>query len=97
MVSQHPAITLFFRANFEKICERALTPLSFGGYSCNIQNLKGRFTATTIGFDIILEPVPDFSLRPEMGGYLHASHASLGADKIISSPMLVTVSIPIRF
>ena len=60
MVSQHPAISLFFRANFEKICERALTPLSFGGYSCNIQNLKGRLTATTIGFDIILEPVPDF-------------------------------------
>ena len=96
MVSQHQAVSLGFRANFEKIPGRALTPLSFGGSGGNFQDLKGRLTATITALDIILEAAPDFLLCLEVGGNLCAGHTWRGAAKIILRSVLVAVTIPFR-
>ena len=68
MVSQHPTVSLGFQANFEKIPEWDLTPLSFSRSGCNFQILKGRHITTNTRLDIILKIPPNFSLCPELGG-----------------------------
>ena len=75
MVSQHPAVSLGFLANFEKNPEWDLTILSFSRSGCNFQVLKRRHIATNTRLDIILKTAPNFSSRLELGGIF--AHVSL--------------------